>query len=114
MKLDDPLYGVIKRCETLCEATCCGRDAYDFSPIHIASFLLRHSEHADGDEVTRLREQVHAIKVESARLLDEDETVSIMEMNQTFSAQSFADLAATLETGLDRALELIQMAYRMR
>lgn len=47
INLDCPLLGLIKHCETLCEAACCGVDAFDFSSIHFASFLTRYTGKID-------------------------------------------------------------------
>lgn len=40
MKVEWPMNYIFDRCETVCVQACCGADAYDISPLHIASILL--------------------------------------------------------------------------
>jgi hypothetical protein len=39
----DRLKDLIRHCETVCDAGCCGMDAYNFAPLHIASYLFADS-----------------------------------------------------------------------
>ncbi|KAA1182236.1 hypothetical protein FP026_09130 [Rhizobium tropici] len=113
MNLDHPLLGLIKNCETMCEAACCGRDAFDFSPIHVASFLLRYSGCAEDDEVAKIRLQLDRLAEDSRQLPTEGGTISIAEMNQLFTGEELAELSAIISTALDQALQLISIAEQM-
>ncbi len=40
-RLDVPIIGeLLRRCEVLCVAACCGIDAFDVSPLHVTSLLV--------------------------------------------------------------------------
>lgn len=41
--LPDRLGSLVRYCEKNCVAECCGIDAFDFSPLHIASFLSAYT-----------------------------------------------------------------------
>ena len=38
-KLPEMLAGLVDYCEKTCLAACCGIDAFDFSPLHVASYI---------------------------------------------------------------------------
>jgi hypothetical protein len=38
IELPERLQYLVKYCEKACVAECCGIDAFDFSPLHIASY----------------------------------------------------------------------------
>lgn len=115
MTLGDPLLALIKYCETLCEAACCGRTAFDFSPIHIASFLINerrglgniHGRGIGPWKVSSLRAQLQKLGTEAKRLQVEGGLATIDAMNQNLTAQQLSDLVATIRNGLDRALLIV-------
>jgi len=113
LNLDYPLLGLIKNCETICVAACCGRDAFDFSPIHIASFLLRYSGCVEDDEIAKIRLQLDRLAEDSRQLPTEGRTISIAEMNQLFTREELAEFSTTISTALDHALQLISIAEQM-
>lgn len=41
--LPDRLNYLVRYCEKNCVADCCGIDAFDFSPLHVASYLSAYS-----------------------------------------------------------------------
>ncbi len=44
LTLGSSLQRVVRGCETVCVAACCGLDAFDFHPIHVASTVLACSD----------------------------------------------------------------------
>lgn len=96
----------MERCETLCDAGCCGLEAFDLSPIHTASFLIRYGQVSLG-ELEALHAQVDALAAEAARLTAEGGQTIIRGM-MPISAEAFATLSATLRSGMARALRLIE------
>ena len=61
MKLEPPLANLVARCQTMCVAECCGVDAYDFSPVHIASYITMYRGQPDASEIRTLRGQIDAL-----------------------------------------------------
>jgi hypothetical protein len=114
MKLDPPLSNIVARCQTLCVAECCGVDAYDFSPIHIASGLLMFRNEPDAAELRTLRAQIEALKANYGSSGSSARGVTIEEMNQVFKAAEIDRLADELAANLDIALGLINEAATSR
>lgn len=103
MTLDYPLLGLIKHCETLCEAACCGLDAFDFSPIHIASFLIRYTGRIESGDVDKVLSQLQKLDTEAERLEREGGTISIEAMNQIFNGPMLSTLSTTIRDSLVKA-----------
>ena len=45
------LDSLVMACETICVAECCGIDAFDFSPLHVASAAVRHTGDIDDSKI---------------------------------------------------------------
>jgi len=112
MTLDHPLLELIKHCETICEASCCGREAFDFSPIHIASFLIRYTGRIEPGEIEKIFAQLQELDAESSRLLAEGGTTVIAEMNQLFTGQELAQLSAAIADGVVKAAHLVSIVEK--
>ncbi|RWR09174.1 DUF6331 family protein [Paenirhodobacter populi] len=110
--LDYPLLGLIKHCETLCEAACCGVDAFDFSPIHIASSLIRYTGKIESEEVDKVLSQLRNLDVEAERLTRDGGTTSIEVMNQVFNGPALFALSATIRDSLTKAVQLVADVQR--
>src|SRR5262249_19742602 len=107
MKLEHPLAGLVDRCQTICVAECCGIDAFDFSPIHIASFLILYLGGSDAREVSKLREQLAALKANYGSSGASDRVVTLDEFNQRFSEAEVDALVDKILENLEVALGLI-------
>lgn len=114
MKLEPPLANLIDRCQTICVAECCGVDAYDFSPIQIASYLTMYAGKPDDSMVQTLRGQLEALRANYGVAGASDRGATIEEMNQVFSAEQIQELASELLANLDVALSLIQKSEGLR
>lgn len=114
MKLEPPLANLIARCQTICVAECCGADAYDFSPIQIASYLTMCRGKADDSEVQTLRGQIGALRANYGVAGASGRGATFEEMNQEFSAEEIEVLASKLMANLDVALSLIEMSEGLR
>lgn len=44
LKLSDPLKSLIRRCETVCVAACCGVDAFDRDSVHMNSWFSENPD----------------------------------------------------------------------
>lgn len=107
MKLEHPLAGLIHRCETICEAACCGIGAYDFSPIHIASYLILWVGKVDQSAVAKVREQVLSLRDNFGANGLLACGVTIDQMNQKMTGAEVDAFASMLLSRVDAALELI-------
>jgi hypothetical protein len=106
MKLEHPLAGLFARCQTLCVAECCGIDAYDLVPIHIASFLLMYRGTVDAAEVSLLRSQLTSLKANYGSHGASGSGVTLDELNQQFSGEEIDALVEKISVNLDVALAL--------
>ena len=107
MRLEQPLAGLFDRCQTLCVAQCCGIDAYDFNPVHIASFLLLYGGQPDAAETALVRSQLAALKANYGSEGAGAVGVTLDEVNQVFTGVEVDALVDEISTNLDKALALI-------
>ena len=108
------LANLITRCQTICVAECCGLDAYDFSPIQIASYLTMYRGKVDYSEVEKLRSQLGALRANYGVGGASGSGVTVEEMNQIFSAEEIEGLAREMLANLDVALSLIEESETRR
>ncbi len=109
MKLESPLSNLIERCQTVCVPECCGVQAYDFSPIHIASYLIMWKGAPDENEVEKLLSQLATLKIRARR-----NGLTIDEMNQIFTADKINELVEEITTNMGVALDLIKQTDALR
>ena len=114
MKLEDPLLNLISRCQTICVAECCGIDAYDFSPVHVASYLLMWEGKPNEQNLTKLRAQLEALKANYGSKGASSIGVTIDEMNQGFTGVEIDSLVDELTANLDIALQICDHADKTR
>jgi hypothetical protein len=107
MKLEPPISNLVNRCQTICVSECCGIDAYDFSPIHIASYLLMWEGRPNSTEITRIRNQLEALKANYGTSGAIAPGVTFEDLNQIFSANEIDSLVDEILANLDVALQLI-------
>lgn len=105
VEIGQPLRGVLSSCATLCVPECCGLDAFDFSPVHIASSLLQQSGHADPGDVASAQEQLRAL-----RHVASGDEVTVEFLNASFDTTGWHVFLDTLEGNLAVALRLISEA----
>ena len=114
MKLDPPLANLIDRCQTVCVAECCGIDAYDFSPIHIASFLIMWRGKPDTSEIHKLRGQIEALRENYGSTGASGNGLIIEEMNQSLTPEQVDAMANELLANMEVALNLIEVSEKSR
>ncbi|QEG20195.1 DUF6331 family protein [Mariniblastus fucicola] len=111
MPLPSPLSDLVSYCEKLCVKECCGIEAFDFSPVHIASWLHQSRGEPTDKTVGLLNDQLEDLRIRfgtgsSEEGYESDEN----EMNQFFSTAQVDQLADQIETNLKHALELNQQS----
>ena len=114
MKLEDPLLNLISRCQTICVAECCGNDAYDFSPVHIASYLLMWEGKPNESNLIKLRAQLEALKSNYGSKGASSNGVTIDDMNQRFSGIEIDNLVDEITENMEIALQICEKAEAER
>ena len=114
MKIEPPLSNLIGRCQTICVAGCCGIDAYDFSPIQIASYLTMWRGSPDEKEIKTIRNQISDIKANYGNAGGSSLGVTIEEMNQIFTAEEIDLFTGEISANLEIALKLITESETLR
>ena len=114
MKLEDPLLNLVSRCQTMCVAECCGIDAYDFSPVHIASYLLMWQGKVDQSSLAKLRGQLGALKANYGSSGASAQGVTLDEMNHSFTGPQIDRLVDEIKANLDLALRICEDSEKTR
>lgn len=107
MSLPSPFAELISYCEKLCVKECCGIESFDFSPVHIASWLQQSRGEPAEKTIGLLDEQIEDFRIRYGSGSDSDGYESEEgEMNQCFSSKQVDQLATQLSTNLKYAVEL--------
>ena len=114
MQLEDPILNLVSRCQTVCVAECCGIDAFDFSPVHIASYLLMWTGKVDQAVLTKLRGQLAALKEKYGTDGSIAKGVVLEAMNQCFTAPELDRLVDEITANLDIAVRICDDAEKAR
>lgn len=114
MKLERSLSGLVDRCQTICVAECCGRAAYDFSPIQIASYITMLAGSIVEAEVIRIRAELETLKVNYGLKGASSKGVTLDDMNQKFSANGIEDMVKEIEWNLSVAIDLVSESEKKR
>ena len=108
MRLEPPLSNLLNRCMTLCVSECCGLDAYDFNPIHVASYLLMYRGTPDLLEVEQIRAQLDSLKVNYGTAGASGRGATFDDLNQVLSDSEVDEFVDRLRSALDAALPLVR------
>jgi hypothetical protein len=114
MKLQDPLLNLVSRCQTICVAECCGIDAYDFSPVHIASYLILWEGKPNESNLEELRAQLETLKLNYGSKGASSHGATIDDMNQRFSGIEIDNLVDEITENLEIALQICEHAEAAR
>ncbi|MES2159728.1 MAG: DUF6331 family protein [Pseudomonadota bacterium] len=88
------LANLLADCEVNCVHDCCGIDAFDITPLHVAAHLTKYSGKIQAHKVQVVLDEIETL-LSSAVLLTEDENgfvCSVAKTNQLFSKKSLGDL----------------------
>ena len=107
MRLEPPLLSLIQNCETICVAACCGRDAFDFSPIHIASYLLRHTGRLSDTEVETMRMQLDTLSANYGARGASGRGATFDDLNERMSGGAVDKFVSIMQANLTRATRII-------
>ena len=112
MKLDYPLSNLIKSCETICVADCCGIDAYDFSPIHLASALITPSRVIEDGTLALVRRQIDEFR--ERIVAGPREGTPCETLNHIFHLDEVDEFLDELTKNLEIAIDLVAIAAEKR
>ena len=82
---------LINSCEKNCVAECCGLDAFDFSPLHIASYVTAHTGDISEKELASWNQVIDEFEAnfESLSLGEVEGLVCVItSMNQFFTEKA--------------------------
>jgi hypothetical protein len=94
LELHPRLAGLLNACQKACVSECCGIEAYDFSLVHVASYLSAFSGVISDDDIRSIEDQLDAFAIEVQRLVPDEHgyICSIGGTNQYFTEQLLSEL----------------------
>lgn len=110
------LASLIAACEKNCVAGCCGIDAFDFSPLHIASHLSAFTGAISASDVDSVRSELAAL-LERAAALEPDSdglACTVAGMNQCFTMEALQRLGDEIALGLELAPRVLEFSEELR
>jgi hypothetical protein len=115
-KLGASLNALVKACEKLCVAECCGIDAFDFSPLHMASHLSAHTGAISEADLEAIEKEIDALAASAnQRLPDENGHVGSIEgTNQYFTKEDLEKLIHQLRANLRLAPKVLEYSDRLQ
>jgi hypothetical protein len=90
------LEALAKYCATMCEIECCGLDACDFSPVHIASYCLSRNVRYPSRVAMEIIEQAKTLKSNYGSNGASARGITIAEINERMTGRRVDILADTL------------------
>jgi hypothetical protein len=116
LRLSPRLAALVDACQKACVAECCGLEAFDFSPVHVASYLSAFSGRISLDETASLIGELGSL-LEQVSGVEPDENghvCSIAAMNQHFTPQTLDAVVRELMRSISAAPEMLQLSDRLR
>lgn len=110
LQLGPRLRSLTGRCETHCVAGCCGLEAFDFHPIHLASGLLCFQDAPRSEVLAEVERELRELEQRMPDLPPDDygDVCFIESLNTSFSLESWQDWAAEFRHQVQAALELLE------
>ena len=103
----DHLEPLAQYCATLCVIECCGLDACDFSPIHIASYCLSREPRFPSRVANEVIEQAKTLKANYGSNGASSRGTTIVGINERMSGQRVDILTETLERQTALAISVL-------
>ena len=115
IELPERLRYLVKYCEKACVAECCGIDAFDFSPLHIASYISAYTRRIDENEIAAWEAEIHKAEemVIGLPANDDGYVCSVADMNQYFRAAEFERFMAELRHSMRAAPRLLELSIEL-
>lgn len=97
---------LMQRCQEVCVAECCGLDAFDFSPIHIASYLATHHPPRRDGVVTEIMTDLEDFR-RGPEGVPDTEMVRVNVLNESLSRGRRDRLADEIVAAIGVAREIL-------
>ncbi len=114
--LPERLKYLVKYCEKTCVADCCGIDAFDFSPLHVASYVSASTNRISPSDIAEWEQELAKAK-ELVRDLTPDGdgfVCSVAGMNQYFTRQTFDDFIEELRHSISVSPQVLEFSERLK
>jgi len=109
MKLEDPLDSLVDRCQTKCMPRCCGVDSFDFSPLHIGSFLIVYEGGGTIEKtIKELNMQLDTLSANYGRAGASGRGVYLEAFENEVSSSQLDSVVQQIKTNIDLALSYIK------
>ncbi len=114
--LPDRLKYLVQYCEKNCVADCCGIDAFDFSPLHIASFISASTGRISESDIAEWESELKKAERLTAGLLPNEDgyICSVAGMNQYFRRSDFDAFLAELRHSIQMSPKILELSNQLR
>ena len=114
LEVPERLGHLIKYCEKSCVAECCGVDAFDFSPLHIASCISAYTGAIDEQELATWNGLIDEFERNLHKIKPREGLVCVVSsMNQLFTMEAVRALIEELRTSLAAAPNILELSNRL-
>ena len=107
---------LVKYCEKNCVADCCGIDAFDFSPLHVASYISSYTGRISESEISEWEQELDRTLQLITDLPSKGNKwiCSIKSMNQYFTSETFHRFIDELRHSIRMAPQVLDLSERLR
>lgn len=115
LPLTDRRAGLFVACEKVCLHECCGMGAFDFSPLHVASYMSAYTGIiSEEDTQASLADLDRLLAAGAAQPLDANGyACSIANTNWNFTRESLAALVARIKWSIAAAPQVLECSARL-
>jgi hypothetical protein len=109
--MQNHLEAVAQYCAKICVIECCGLDACDFSPIHIASYCLSREPRFPSRVANEIIEESKTLRANYGSNGASARGITINEINERLSGQRVDILTETLEQQTTLAIAVLNAEH---
>ncbi|MEM7345255.1 MAG: DUF6331 family protein [Chloroflexota bacterium] len=112
LQLGHRLQPLIQACEKACIAECCGIDAFDFSPLHIASHLSAYTGRIRDIDLEEIEDELDQLRVQTSKINFSNYgfVYYIEEMHQYFTKADLDRFVRSLSANLKLSPQVLNYA----
>jgi len=115
LKVSEKLQSLIKACEKGCDAECCGICAFNFTAVHVASFLSTYTGAVRDSDVAEWNAEID--KMESSfndlATVGDGLVCVIPSIQQSFTAEAVTALILELRASVAASKEVFELSERL-
>jgi len=112
LHLSPRLQALLIACQKACVAECCGVEAFDFSPLHVASFLSAFTGRVNADETATLQRELDVLAEQASH--ENGLLCSISGLNQLFTLEELHGLVRELKRSIAASPQMVELSDRLR